>query len=80
MGSRAVLDAVMKRKIPSPCQESNPRTPIVQSVAQRYTHWATASVNKPLFTFVSRCMNVTETSAFSFPVSVTAPSWRTAPE
>jgi hypothetical protein len=26
---RAVLDAVVKRKIPSPRQESNPRTPIV---------------------------------------------------
>jgi hypothetical protein len=36
VGSRAVLDAV-KRKIPSPRRESNPRTPIVQPVAQRYT-------------------------------------------
>jgi hypothetical protein len=34
---RAVLDAVVKRKIPSPRWESNPRTPIVQTVAQRYT-------------------------------------------
>jgi hypothetical protein len=34
---RAVLDAVLKRKIPSPLRESNPRTPIVQPVAQRYT-------------------------------------------
>jgi hypothetical protein len=33
---RAVLYAV-KRKIPSPRRESNPRTPIVQLVAQRYT-------------------------------------------
>jgi hypothetical protein len=31
---RAVLDAVVKRKIPSPRRESNPRTPIVQVVAQ----------------------------------------------
>jgi hypothetical protein len=31
----------VKRKIPSPNpQESNPRTPIVQTVAQRYTDWA----------------------------------------
>jgi hypothetical protein len=30
VGSRAVLDAVVKRKIPSPSRESNPRTPIVQ--------------------------------------------------
>jgi hypothetical protein len=37
VGPRAVLDAVVKRKIPSHRQESNPRTPIVQRVAQRYT-------------------------------------------
>jgi hypothetical protein len=37
VGSRAVLDAMVKRKIPSPRRESNPRTPIVQPVAQRYT-------------------------------------------
>jgi hypothetical protein len=40
VGLRAVLDAVVKRKIPSPCRESNPRTPIVQPVAQRYTDWS----------------------------------------
>jgi hypothetical protein len=34
---RAVLDAVVKRTIPSSRRESNPRTPIVQPVAQRYT-------------------------------------------
>jgi hypothetical protein len=33
MGPRGVLDAVM-RKIPSSRRESNPRTPIVQPVAQ----------------------------------------------
>jgi hypothetical protein len=37
VGPRAVLDAVVKRKIPSPHRESNPRTLIVQSVAQHYT-------------------------------------------
>jgi hypothetical protein len=37
VGPRAVLDAVVKRKIPSLRRESNPRTPIVQPVAQRYT-------------------------------------------
>jgi hypothetical protein len=37
VGPRAVLDTVVKRKIPSLFRESNPRTPIVQSVAQRYT-------------------------------------------
>jgi hypothetical protein len=40
VGPRAVLDAVVKRKIPSSRQESNPRTSIVQPVAQRYTDWA----------------------------------------
>jgi hypothetical protein len=39
MGPRAVMDAVVKRKIPSLCRESNHRTPMVQSVAQRYTDW-----------------------------------------
>jgi hypothetical protein len=34
---RAVLDTVLKRKIPSPHREWNPRTPIVQPVAQCYT-------------------------------------------
>jgi hypothetical protein len=37
VGPRAVLNAVVKRKIPSPCRESNPRTPTVQPVPQRYT-------------------------------------------
>jgi hypothetical protein len=37
VGPRTVLDAVVKRKIPSPRRESKPRTPIVQPVAQRYT-------------------------------------------
>jgi hypothetical protein len=32
---RAVLDAVVKRKIPRHRRESNPRIPIVQPVAQR---------------------------------------------
>jgi hypothetical protein len=37
LGPRASLDAVVKRKVPSPRQEWKPRTPIVQPVAQRYT-------------------------------------------
>jgi hypothetical protein len=37
VGPRAVLDAVVKKKIPSPRRESNPRTLIVQPLAQRYT-------------------------------------------
>jgi hypothetical protein len=35
VGSRAGLDAVVKRKIPSPYWNWNP--PIIQPVAQRYT-------------------------------------------
>jgi hypothetical protein len=35
VGPRAVLDTVVKRKIPSPRRESNPRNPTVQPVAQR---------------------------------------------
>jgi hypothetical protein len=37
VGPRAVLDVVVKRKIPSSRRESKPRTPNVQPVAQRYT-------------------------------------------
>jgi hypothetical protein len=36
VGFRAVLDTVVKRKIPNPLRKLNPRTPIVQPVAQRY--------------------------------------------
>jgi hypothetical protein len=39
VGPGAILDAVVKRKITSPHRESNPRTPIVQPVVQRYTDW-----------------------------------------
>jgi hypothetical protein len=39
VGLRAVMDAVVKGKTPSPRRESNPRTPIVQPRAQRYTDW-----------------------------------------
>jgi hypothetical protein len=35
VGPRAVLDATVKRKIPSPRRELNPITAIFQSVAQR---------------------------------------------
>jgi hypothetical protein len=34
VGPRAVLDAVVKRKIPSLCRKSNHRTPIVQPIAK----------------------------------------------
>jgi hypothetical protein len=35
VGPRAILDTVVKRKIPSPRRESNPRTQIVQPVAKQ---------------------------------------------
>jgi hypothetical protein len=40
VGPRAILDMVVKRKILCPCQELNPRTQIVQPVAQCYTYLA----------------------------------------
>jgi hypothetical protein len=40
VGPRAVLDMVAKRKIPSLHKELNPRTPIIQPIAQCYTDWA----------------------------------------
>jgi hypothetical protein len=36
VGPRAVLDAVVKKNIPSPHRESNPRTPIVLPVPLSY--------------------------------------------
>jgi hypothetical protein len=39
VGSRAVLDAVVKRKIPSPRQESNPKNP---AVIKKENHWVDA--------------------------------------
>jgi hypothetical protein len=35
VGLRAGLDKMVKRKIPSPCRDSNP--PIMQTVIKRYT-------------------------------------------
>jgi hypothetical protein len=35
VGPRAVLDAVVKRKIPNPRRESNPRTPTVKSTCRK---------------------------------------------
>jgi hypothetical protein len=43
VGPRAVLDTVVKKN-PSPRRESNPRTPIVQLVSQRYTDWAVTAL------------------------------------
>jgi hypothetical protein len=51
---RTILDAVVKRKIPSPRRESNPRTPIVQPLAQRYTEWAIMAIIilRPFISFI----------------------------
>jgi hypothetical protein len=49
VGPRAVLDAVDWRKIPSPRRESNPRTPIVQPVAQRYRIFKKKSTDNFVF-------------------------------
>jgi len=35
VGPKAIPDVVVKRKIPSPCQESNPRTLIIPPIAQK---------------------------------------------
>jgi hypothetical protein len=40
VATSAVLDAVVKRKIPNPRRVSNHITPIVRPLAQRYTDWA----------------------------------------
>jgi hypothetical protein len=45
----------VKREIPSPRRESNPITPIVQPVVQRYTDWAITALyknNKSLFIII----------------------------
>jgi hypothetical protein len=46
VGPRAVLDTAVKRKIPSPRRESNPRTSIVLPVAQRYFYYFRSSPRK----------------------------------
>jgi hypothetical protein len=49
---RAILDVVVKRKIPSPHWKSNLRTPIVQPIAQRYTDWTVMAV--PVYGTISK--------------------------
>jgi hypothetical protein len=44
-GPRAILDAVVKRKIPSPRPESNLGAPIIHPGAQRYTDWAITALS-----------------------------------
>jgi len=45
VGSRAVLDTMSKRKIPSTRRESKPDHPIVQPVASRYTDRAITALD-----------------------------------
>jgi len=52
VGPRASLDMVVKRKIPSPQWEMNPRTPIFQPIAQCYIDWAV------VVWFVTLCSDV----------------------
>jgi hypothetical protein len=52
VGPRAVLDAVVKRKIPSSRRESNSRTPSIQPVAQTELSWR---FRKVLSLFVDKC-------------------------
>jgi hypothetical protein len=53
VGPRAILDAVVKRKIPNPRRESNPTTPIIQPVAQRYTDWAITALHTRVYPKIS---------------------------
>jgi hypothetical protein len=46
VGPRAVLDAMVKRKIPSPHRESNPRTPIVQPIEMSQLHGVQSFLDK----------------------------------
>jgi hypothetical protein len=61
VGPRAVLDAVVKRKIPSPRRKSNPRTLIVEPVAQRYTDWAITAPHEAAIRS-NKCILVQNTS------------------
>jgi hypothetical protein len=49
VGSRAVLDAVSKRKISYPRRDSNPDHPIFQPVVSRYTDWAIPTLGIGLY-------------------------------
>jgi hypothetical protein len=56
VGLRAILDKVLKRKIPSPHRESNPNHPIVQPVASRNTNSATINEAFSLILGSCNCM------------------------
>jgi hypothetical protein len=48
---RAILDTVVKRKIPNPRRESNPRTPIVQLVVVAEKNPIIATAGKEFVNF-----------------------------
>jgi hypothetical protein len=50
---------VVKRKIPSTRRESNPRTPIVQVVAQRYTDWVITALIYATVLQIGQMINTT---------------------
>jgi hypothetical protein len=64
VGPRAVLDAVVKRKIHSPHQKSNPRTLIVQPIAQRCTDWAITALMQSVYCYT--WLRLSELNWFSF--------------
>jgi hypothetical protein len=51
VGPSAVLDTVVMRKILSARRESNPRTPVVQAIAQRYTDWVITALRSSVLIF-----------------------------
>jgi hypothetical protein len=58
VGPGAVMVMVVKRKIPSPCRESNPRTPIVQPIAQCYTAMLAFTLENQSYIFkLKRCQH-----------------------
>jgi hypothetical protein len=61
VGPRAVLDVVVKRKIPSPSHELNPRTPIVQHIAQCYTDSTSLNMHHIGKCFIKKVTGLTET-------------------
>jgi hypothetical protein len=66
VGSRTVLDAVVKRKIPGPCRDSNPRSSI-QLGAQRYTTELSRLLtgrNNSIFRILNWCMFLYASDSF----------------
>jgi hypothetical protein len=73
-GPRAVLDAVVKRKFPSPRRESNPRTPVVQPIAQRYTDRAIRALT--LADGRMKCAEIDHKHAYKFCVCSQWLTWQ----